>query len=91
MPLGIFLETAHPAKFKEVVDETLQTSVPIPNDLQRFLQHPKKSIPLSKDYQAFKDFLKQTSELAFPALFTQKRYKSKIGELFFDKFSLFLS
>ncbi|HET6541834.1 MAG TPA: threonine synthase [Chryseolinea sp.] len=56
--LGIFLETAHPAKFKDVVDETLQTSVPIPKDLEKFLLHSKKSIPMSKDYQAFKDFLK---------------------------------
>ena len=58
--VGIFLETAHPAKFKDVVDETLQTSVPIPKDLQKFLQHPKKSIPLSSEYQVFKDFLNAT-------------------------------
>jgi threonine synthase len=55
--VGIFLETAHPAKFKDVVDETLQASVPIPKDLQKFLKHPKKSIPLSNDYQSFKAFL----------------------------------
>ena len=54
---GVFLETAHPAKFKDVVDETLNTSVAIPQELQEFLQHPKKSIPLSKDYQSFKTFL----------------------------------
>ena len=58
--IGVFLETAHPAKFKEVVDETLNTSVPIPEELQRFLQHPKKSIPLSSEYQVFKDFLNAT-------------------------------
>ena len=54
---GIFLETAHPAKFKEVVDQTLNTSVPIPKQLQHFLEHPKQSIALSKDYTAFKRFL----------------------------------
>jgi threonine synthase len=54
---GIFLETAHPAKFKDVVDEALNTPVPIPQELQKFLQHPKKSIPLSKDYKSFKAFL----------------------------------
>jgi threonine synthase len=58
--IGVFLETAHPAKFKEVVDKTLNTSVPIPEELQRFLQHPKKSIPLSSEYQVFKDFLNAT-------------------------------
>jgi len=57
---GIFLETAHPAKFKEVVDETLQVLVPIPTELQKFLQHPKKSISLSSEYQVFKDFLNAT-------------------------------
>ena len=57
---GIFLETAHPAKFKEVVDETLQVPVPIPTELQKFLQHPKKSISLSSEYQVFKDFLNAT-------------------------------
>ena len=57
---GIFLETAHPAKFKEVVDETLQVPVPIPAELQKFLQHPKKSISLSSEYQVFKDFLNAT-------------------------------
>ena len=56
--VGIFLETAHPAKFKDVVDETLQASVPVPEDLQKFLKHPKKSIPLSNDYQSLKAFLK---------------------------------
>jgi threonine synthase len=57
---GIFLETAHPAKFKEIVDETLRVPVPIPKELQKFLQHPKKSIPLSSEYQVFKDFLNAT-------------------------------
>ena len=57
---GIFLETAHPAKFKEVVDETLKVPVPIPAELQKFLQHPKKSISLSSEYEVFKDFLNAT-------------------------------
>ncbi|HEX6223013.1 MAG TPA: threonine synthase [Chryseolinea sp.] len=54
---GIFLETAHPAKFKDVVDQTLNTDVTIPEQLQHFLEHPKQSIALSKDYTAFKRFL----------------------------------
>jgi threonine synthase len=56
---GIFAETAHPAKFKEVVDRTLRTSIEIPADLQKFLQHPKKSIPLSGGYVGFRNFLEK--------------------------------
>lgn len=56
---GVFAETAHPAKFKEVVEETLNTTIPIPSELAKFLQHPKKSIPVPGSYQAFKDFLEK--------------------------------
>jgi threonine synthase len=54
---GVFAETAHPAKFKEVVDDTLKTSIPIPAVLDRFLQHNKRSIPLPNRYESFKNFL----------------------------------
>ena len=54
---GIFAETAHPAKFKEVVDDTLKTDIPIPAALNKFLQHGKKSIRLSNSYESFKSFL----------------------------------
>lgn len=57
---GIFAETAHPAKFKEVVDEALKTSIPVPVELQKFLEHPKKSIQLANNYESFKNFLMQT-------------------------------
>lgn len=54
---GVFLETAHPAKFKEVVEETLQGSIPVPAELQKFLQHEKKTIKMPADFSAFKEFL----------------------------------
>lgn len=54
---GIFAETAHPAKFKEVVDDTLKTDIPIPPALNKFLEHEKKSIRLSNSYEAFKSFV----------------------------------
>lgn len=54
---GVFSETAHPAKFKEVVDETLNTSIAIPEELQKFLKHEKKTIELSKDFADFKNYL----------------------------------
>lgn len=54
---GIFAETAHPAKFKEVVEETLKAEVKIPTELQEFLRHPKKSIRMTVSYETFSSFL----------------------------------
>jgi threonine synthase len=56
--VGIFLETAHPAKFKEVVDETVRQSIDIPPVLKAFMQRPKKSIRMKSDFTSFKDYLK---------------------------------
>jgi len=55
--VGFFLETAHPAKFKQVVDEICGTDVEIPARLQAFMKGKKQSIPMSKDFAAFKQFL----------------------------------
>jgi threonine synthase len=54
---SVFSETAHPAKFKEVVDETLNTSIAIPEELQKFLKHEKKTIEMNNDFEGFKNFL----------------------------------
>jgi len=55
--IGIFLETAHPAKFKESVDEILGEDIQIPPRLQAYAAKEKHSILLSKDYAPFKSFL----------------------------------
>jgi threonine synthase len=55
--IGIFLETAHPAKFKEVVDETLGTAIEIPAPLMRFMQQKKQSVKLGNSYEGFKSYL----------------------------------
>lgn len=54
---GVFCETAHPAKFKQVVDETLHTDIEIPAKLKAFMSGTKQSIPMEKDFMAFKTFL----------------------------------
>jgi len=54
---GIFLETAHPAKFKEVVERTLNRSIEIPPALKKFLQQEKKTVKTTTDFNAFRDFL----------------------------------
>ena len=55
--VGFFLETAHPAKFKQVVDDICHTDVEIPARLAAFMQGEKQSIPMPNDFSAFKQFL----------------------------------
>ena len=54
---GVFLETAHPAKFKEKVDAITGGDVEIPARLQAFMKGTKQSVELSKDYTDFRQFL----------------------------------
>lgn len=56
--VGVFCETAHPAKFKDTVESIIGQDVAIPAKLQAFMQGTKQSIPLSKDFSEFKSFLK---------------------------------
>jgi threonine synthase len=55
--VGIFCETAHPAKFKEKVDQILGTDIAIPERLQAFMKGEKQSVPMSKDFSSFKSYL----------------------------------
>ena len=55
--IGIFLETAHPAKFKDTVDRILGIDLPIPEKLQVFMRGKKQSVPMTKDFAAFKGYL----------------------------------
>ena len=55
--VGVFCETAHPAKFKEKVDQILGTDIDIPERLQAFMKGEKQSVPMSKDFSSFKSYL----------------------------------
>lgn len=55
--VGVFLETAHPAKFKEKVDDILGTDIAIPERLQAFMRGKKQSVEMANDFDAFKSFL----------------------------------
>ncbi len=57
--VGIFCETAHPAKFKEKVDAILGIDVDIPARLRAFMEGEKQNVPMSKDFQDFKSYLLQ--------------------------------
>lgn len=54
---GIFLETAHPAKFLETVESIIKEKVAIPEKLQEFMKGEKKSISMTKDFASFKSYL----------------------------------
>lgn len=55
--VGVFCETAHPAKFKDTVDGILSSDIEIPAKLQAFMKGEKQSVEMSKDFETFKAFL----------------------------------
>jgi len=55
--VGIFCETAHPAKFKEKVDDILGIDLPIPDRLAAFMKGKKQSVEMSKNFEDFKRYL----------------------------------
>ena len=55
--IGVFCETAHPAKFKEKVDDILGIDVTIPDRLAAFMKGQKQSVPMTKDFADFKSYL----------------------------------
>ncbi len=56
---GIFLGTAHPAKFKAKVDEILQTSIPLPHALQQASEKSLLSEHINPDFTVLKNLLCQ--------------------------------
>lgn len=54
--LGVFLETAHPVKFLDVVESALSISVEIPLQIKAVLGKEKKSIKIDR-YEGLKEFL----------------------------------
>jgi len=55
--IGVFCETAHPAKFKEKVDEIIGIDVEIPERLAAFMRGQKQSVSMTKDFSDFKAYL----------------------------------
>lgn len=60
---GVFLETAHPAKFKDTIDNILGADIEIPLPLQEFMKGTKKTVPMSKEFDDLKNFL--TKEMLY--------------------------
>jgi len=54
---GIFLETAHPAKFLEVVESVINMKIEIPEALASCLTKPKRSVLMENSLDSLKSFL----------------------------------
>lgn len=54
---GVFLETAHPAKFLQTVESIIGVEVQIPEKLQAFMKGQKENVPIEKDFASFKSYL----------------------------------
>ena len=55
---GIFLETAHPAKFRESVEEVIGKEIELPHQLAAFAGKQKQSHAIAADFAEFKKYLK---------------------------------
>jgi len=56
--VGVLLETAHPAKFGDIVQEAIGREPVMPDRLEKVLLLPDRSIPMKNDYSSFKEWLK---------------------------------
>jgi threonine synthase len=54
---GMFLETAHPVKFYDVVEPVIGQTVPVPESIQADLAKEKKSMLIPAGVAALKDYL----------------------------------
>ncbi len=54
---GIFLETAHPAKFFEEVEQVIHKSVSMPDRLKSYFKRKKQAVLLKNDFLELKNFL----------------------------------
>lgn len=59
---GLFLCTAHPAKFKEVVDEILDTDIAVPAPLAKHAAMENLSEELDADFEALKAVLRKVQQ-----------------------------
>lgn len=57
---GIFLETAHPVKFFDVVEPVIERQVPIPVAISKLLKLEKRSLKMEAKYEDLKNYLFQS-------------------------------
>ncbi len=56
--VGVFMETAHPAKFKDTVESMVNTTVEMPARLYAFMRGTRQTIPMTSEFSDFKSYLR---------------------------------
>ncbi|MEB2783621.1 threonine synthase [Algoriphagus persicinus] len=59
---GVFLETAHPGKFRETVEKALDLKLTLPERLAAFMDGEKKVEALENDFEEFKVYLESLKD-----------------------------
>ena len=59
---GVFIETAHPIKFSEIVESIIKEKIKIPKGLEELLKKEKIVTPLSANLNDFKRFLLRSKD-----------------------------
>jgi threonine synthase len=57
----VVLATAHPAKFREVIEPVIEASVTLPESLRACIELPTRSTPMAADFARFRDWLVSAS------------------------------
>lgn len=55
--IGIFFETAHPAKFHTIIEEVIEEKLIIPDRLEQYNKREKKTVLISNQFEVFKNYL----------------------------------
>ena len=59
--VGIVLETAHPAKFIEIVESVLKISIPLPEQLSKLANKNKSATAMNSEFDELKEYLMERS------------------------------
>ena len=54
---GIFLGTAHPAKFSDIIEPIIKQKVNMPDRLKKIMDKDKKSVKIKNNFKEFSDYL----------------------------------
>jgi len=54
---GVFIATASPAKFKDIVEPVIGTEIEMPERLRQIIDRRKQAVPMSNSYDALRQFL----------------------------------
>ena len=54
---GVFLETAHPVKFYDVVEPVIHQQIPIPESVKDILDKEKQSVKMNVNFEDLKEYL----------------------------------